>query len=460
MKDKTTFENEVKEIYHWSCRYGYDNKPLDFSKPISKEDFDEFMQACHTGFKEAQKLIIENLLDIELEKKELTEKLKEYRRNREKDLQATTELEIKTLDYREKIMRKLADSIAWHLIRGHHYIGRRLYLGETFPSLLSEGFDATMKIAEDINSNVNEFALISDITSFIQIGDIFSISEDGSPQLLEVKSGETNKLALDILKEIYSTTEPGKEVDVTETLKESDKKLVQQVERMHKQNIRASTAANTIKNEKGTDPKTGLSVNVVEGQNSDETYIDVIRNLLTISKEKECAYTVVDNILHIGVYRGKFIPYGGKMLQEVAKSVIGREFPMYNILANLSINICEPLFTKDLSEEDIFDIITGRVIIWMVIDFDQLIEFFKFAGYDARWLSTKETHRIKEDFKGLPIFIFNNQAICITKDDLKFPLGDGIISRIIGDNQKPTSVALGFMDIIEDATTKEEYKSQ
>lgn len=447
MKDREVFFNEIEVIHQLACKYGQNNIKLDPSKPFLKEDLKNFTRKCHIGFKKAQDLIITYLIEIELEKKDLTSQIKEHRRNREKELETEKLLLIRILDYREKLLRKLADSIAWHMITGHHYIARRLFLGETYPSLLSEGFDAVIKVAEDINKNTDEFALISDLTSFIQIGDIFHRATDGY-HLIEVKSGEKNEIAQNILHDLYTKTENDEKCEMYESL---DENMLKQLERMHRQNVRAATAIDTIRNERGSDPKTGHQVHVTESNTDISTYIDAIRELLSVSKKKKWGYNVIDGILHIGVYREEWILLGEKMLPQIVKDECGKEFPMFNFMQNIFINICEPIFLKELPEEDIFDIISGRVVIFMIINFDKVIELFKFIGYDAGWLSTKKTHKLKEQIDASSIFIFNNQAIYVTHESMEFHVGDGIITRIIGDNLKPFNAILGFIDIINDA---------
>jgi hypothetical protein len=447
MKEREIFLNGIKEIHQLACKYGQNNVEIDISKLLSKEDLENFTSKCHIGFKEAQDLIITNLIEIELEKKKLTSQIKEHRRNREKELEKKKLFLTRVLDYREKLIRKLADSIAWHMIAGHHYIARRLFLGETYPSLLSEGFDTVKKVVDDLNKNTAEFALISDLTSFIQIGDIFHRSSDGY-HLIEVKSGKKNEVAETILHDLYTKKENDEKCKMYEYL---DENMLKQLERMHRQNIKAAIAIDTIKNEKGFDLKTGHQVYVMESNADTGTYIDVIRDLISASKTKKWGYNVIDGILHIGVYREEWVPLGKEILSQIVKEECGKDFPLFNFMQNISMNICEPIFLKELPEEDLFDLISGKVVIFMIINFEKLIELFKFIGYDAGWLSTKKTHRLKEQLDASSIFIFNNQAIYINYESMEFHIGDGIITRIIGDNLKPFNVALGFIDIINNA---------
>lgn len=455
MKEREIFLNGIKEIYQLACKYGQNNIKINTSKPLSKEDLENFTRKCHIGFKEAQDLIITNLIEIELEKKKLTSQIKEHRRNREKELEKKKLFLTRVLEYREKLIRKLADSIAWHMIAGHHYIARRLFLGETYPSLFSEGFDTVKKVVDDLNKNTAEFALISDLTSFIQIGDILHQSSDGY-HLIEVKSGKKNEVAETILHDLYTKIENDEKCKMYEPL---DENMLKQLERMHRQNIRAAIAIDTIKNEKGFDLKTGHQVYVMESNADTGTYIDVVRDLISVSKTKKWGYNVIDGILNIGVYREEWIPLGKEILSQIVKEECGKDFPLFNFMQNISMNICEPIFLKELPEEDLFDLISGKVVIFMIINFEKLIELFKFIGYDAGWLSTKKTHRLKEQLDASSIFIFNNQAIYINHESMEFHIGDSIITRIIGDNLKPFNAALGFIDIINNAVNSMKNKS-
>ena len=74
-------------------------------------------------------------------------------------------------NFKEHIIRKLADSIAWRMIGGQNYIARRLCLRESSrPTLKASSLASVLNIVNEYNdSNPLGFALISDITSFVQL---------------------------------------------------------------------------------------------------------------------------------------------------------------------------------------------------------------------------------------------------------------------------------------------------
>ncbi|KAF5051584.1 hypothetical protein DSECCO2_417430 [anaerobic digester metagenome] len=154
METEEEFQDNFKRIYALACKNGQDKVKLDFSNPIDKKSEALFITECYKGFNKAQNFIIELLLkyekDLELNKKNL----KQYRDRRDEPKTNETNNLIVKLEYRESLIRKLADSIAWQLIGGQNYIARRLYLGESPPTLSSSNFTSVRDTVNFLNMNI------------------------------------------------------------------------------------------------------------------------------------------------------------------------------------------------------------------------------------------------------------------------------------------------------------------
>ena len=443
MESREEFEQQIRSIYQLACKNGLNSGVLNSEEEVTQEKFETFITACHDGFKEAQQLILEKLIEIEKEVQICKAQLKEARRAKNKTLIGALTEKLSFLDYREQVLRKLADSIAWQIIFGHHYVARRLYLGETFPSLLSEGLTETKKIADKLNEDPLNFALIADITSFIQIGDILHRLKD-EYQMIEVKSGGKNKEARKILDDLYAGV--GGEIDNSEKL---DSKMLDQIGRMHRQDVKMSRAASTITNEKGEDPKTGRNVRISEIEIVPETYLGVVSELMQESRKNGGAYAVVEDVIHIGAYREDMRGPGKELLKGYVKMQTDRSFPVFSLMQNLIINISEPIFVKDLTDEEKFDLVTGRVMVYLVIDFDKFIDLLNVHGCQARWLSKRETQQYRERHGSDGLLIFDNQAITIEVSGRKSILGDAALGRILGDNLLPSVVARSYAELLK-----------
>src|SRR5690606_4845983 len=102
--------------------------------------------------------------------------------------------ENENLDFNEHILRKLADSIAWQILRENHIV-RRFCTSDKLQTIQPSNLRREKKFVDSYNeSNPLSFALLSDITSFIQIGDALIFNyEDNTRIVVELKDGETNE---------------------------------------------------------------------------------------------------------------------------------------------------------------------------------------------------------------------------------------------------------------------------
>lgn len=75
------------------------------------------------------------------------------------------------------------------------------------------------------------------------------------------------------------------------------------------------------------------------------------------------------------------------------------------------------MFFKPFGVDTIFDIMFGRVQVFLAINLDKLIERYNERGIGARWLTRKETHKILDSGAKYKPFIFENKAIEIMLND-------------------------------------------
>ncbi len=123
----------------------------------------------------------------------------------------------------------------------------------------------------------------------------------------------------------------------------------------------------------------------------------------------------------------------------------GKNYPVNNLVNLISIPTVQPIFSKPFGIENTMNIIFDRIRIYICIDFYKLIGIFNSFDAEAKWLSRKETQKIKE-YNGVNhgMFLFDNKAISVKYNDKEICLGPGIVSRILYDNLKPIS-AVGLM---------------
>ncbi len=433
---------KLKKIADFAFGYGIDTilneqfKLGNFDK-LEKSILEKFYVVCHDGFKIAQKLIIEEIMQYQTFLRDSTIELKEYRRQQNKEKEESSQIKIRIIEQRLYNFSHIADGIAWLLIGGQIHIVRRLYIQEKSSKYLdSSNIEHAIKVAEKINENPNDFALISDLTGFIQIGDLL-VRHNNFIEIIELKEGKINHEIKQFFESIEKTEKKITEEDLE---KKFDTTTIKQIKRMQRQKERAFNATNIINNDKGQDPVTGANIIIGTPNISTEYYHKELSKLYDDLKNKIWAYTVIDRCLHIGMYRDE----GIRMAPFIIKQLLKEETMNYIVIDWLSIthNLSEPLFCKPFPPEFIIDILTGKIKIIIGLNIDMLIYSFNVLGLKTKWLTEKETMKNKQSENRKEIFICNKRGIVSTlSNGQDLIISGGIISKILYDSIKPKNIA-------------------
>lgn len=433
------FQKTIEEIFFYSVRYGA-VKHAEENQKI--EDFNpkRFYKLCNDGFKLAQQKILGTLKESHANLTSLKERLKDSRRKKDKDSTNQLAQEIGIESYKEELIRNLAFTIAWQIFNGKREILARLYTGESgAKDLTGAGFEGILQAADDINSKSDNFALISDLTNNIQIGDLLVIYPDRH-ELIEVKTGKKNEEAFRLIK-FYETNNI--EISEERLEKSFDKHLSKQILRIKKQEDKSSKVKKIIETDQGADPKhKDTNVHLKDSSIPDETYHSEIIDLLEKLKEKDWAYTSITGVINVGAYKHDWRFHG----KEVLKG-INNGYPVHDLMSTLGITIAEPIFAKPFEDKTIMDIAFGRIKIYVGIDFDQFIKFSNDFGLPMRWSTTKEFAKYVSNipFNNKEIFSFENKGLVIgdskTKESTLF-VGQGMLIRMLFDHIQPYTLVM------------------
>lgn len=444
MKTLKEHKKILRDIADLSFSYGYDNSSIDFSKidnldEVSKGKKEEFIHSCHEGYKLAQNKLVDEILsyqDLQISKKP---KLKEARRQRDEDLEEKITKELKIIEQRLKTFSHIADGIAWQLIGGEIHIAKRFYLQEKGQKRLKESnIDHAIKVAREINKDPNNFALISDITNFIQIGDLLVVSE-GTIGIMELKQGKVNKQITEFLARLKKEKKKIEDVNIKQKF---DKRTAKQVKRVARQQKRMQQVSDLIKNDEGIDPVTETNLTINTPAFDMQYFHENLEKLHLELKDKIWSYDVIEGCIHVGMYKGK----GLMMAPFAIKQIISQNAVNHLVVDWMSIvdNVSEPIFAKPFNPNFIIDVLTGGVRVIFGIDFDKLIELFCNVGLPTDWVSEKETMKFKQRSKHKP-FEINKRAILMKANDQEIYFGGGLISKMIYDNIKPSSLAMSML---------------
>ncbi len=431
-----SFEQRCRTIYRLACKHGAEHALRLEGERATPESF---RRACHIGFAEAQILILEELIKIQDSRKELDAKLKSARKYRDKLTAKEVKRQIGVENFKENIIRKLADSIAWHIIGGQNYIARRLCLRESSrPTLKTSNLASVLNIVNEYNdSNPLGFALISDITSFVQLGDVLLIGENGL-QIIEVKEGAKNHEAMSVISENLLTEAENEQI--REVL--DGHPLHDQIRRMLRQHTRATQATTLLNTGAGIDPATGDRVQIPDVYHIEDHYLDELQNLLTqLGLKKDWAFTELEGGLYIGAYKGLWRRLGPSLLRRSAFEEINDTYPVSSLREGLAQALVEPIFVKPLSEDQIFDIVFGRVAVFILLRLDQMLSLYSGTPATAEFLSLKQSRKQQEKCREHRLFTHEGQCVRVVgPTGAYFFMGDGFRTRVVFDSLTPQCV--------------------
>lgn len=453
MQSKDDFKITLKEISDLAFSNAVRNLKAEIQKNPDPRKWNhklqlKFKHLVHDGFKGAQLRLVEEIAFYQKMLGEYKAKLKTARVERDKKTETEFKIQIAEIENRLKFLSHIGDGIVWQLFGAQVYKIRRFYINESAKTLEESNIEHALEVASIINQNPDDFALITDITNFIQISDLI-VLKDNQLGILELKDGKVNDELMKLKTEYFAST------DVEEKLKEIqtnlDPKKLKQFFRMLKQDIRMIQTIQILNEDEGTDVNSGKKMKILTPKHKTETYSRKIAETIDKLKDSNWAYDVdCGGIIHIGVYK----PASYEMSNILIPSLLSDS--KHKLIVNYSSiikNLSEPLFAKPFSPEIIHDLLFDDLRIILGFDLDLFFrDFEKFFGVKTKVLSRKETMKIKEVDKlnSRNIFEIDNQAFELTDIETgkSMILGGGIISKLIYDNISPLTIYLDLKDML------------
>jgi hypothetical protein len=455
------FEDKTQKICDLAFAYAIRTFSSFNPTVASKKESNAFLAKCHEGFALAQEIIVEEVSRIQARIRQCTMQLKDARRKKNKEEVYQTQTGIIHQQNRELILRKIADAIAWQLFGMQRWNLRRLYLGKQMPYLDSSNIKSVMDAIKQINRKPLSFGLIADITSFIQVGDILAVnrsSESPQIQIIEVKEGKMNAKVMEFLQTFDKIRCPRIPYFFAQ---EHGKEALKQAIRVTAQQMRAAQVQQFVKTGKGRDPFLDKEILMPEGVFEEKNYDEVLVELIENCKSQGKAYGVVDECLFIGVFDPVIYPaYLADFVNNLLLDSIGKEvkrtpferseeahmittyeflenaYPVYDLRLSLTIPLSMPIFLRYLPPKSMLDIIFGKMIVMLYLDYDKWFARSTNYGIVARWATDEET---KADGSDKGIFKVLGRTPLFEKKGKIVIMGDGTFVRII-DGIRPDSI--------------------
>jgi hypothetical protein len=436
------FEYKFREIYFYIGAFGIMQKPLYpwEMETASEADKIEFKIQVHKGFRIGQSLIIEEILKLYCDKKQLKLEYIEARKIKDEKLKRFINTALKVVEHRIKILRHLADFVAWQILGYQYFRARRFHSGDkSRPDLLQTNLESVIEAVNYFHrKDPLNFALITDLTSFIDVGDLL-VSSEKSITIVECKSGSVQWQVNALLDELNQDN--WKEV-VENLIKNKGKKktgdMLKQASRTLNQMDKGSRVTNFLNNEEGKDTFTDFQVNIYESKIPLQNYYDELIESFTESIVIGYSLNVIENIVFYAVIRNVSGNEGYKIFTGLLDDL---EIRSQNIdyLHQLDIPIKAPLFVKPFSKEIMIELLMGKLKLFLAIDLDGLIQMFNERGIQARWMSKKETNKYLDSKPQYIPYMNNHQGILITINKNEIVLGSQFLTKILLDNITPSS---------------------
>lgn len=319
------------------------------------------------------------------------------------------------------------------------YIARRLYRGETAPSLTTSNAQSALDVARSIaGPDFAKFGLLADLTSFVQHGDILAIGTHRARlEIIEVKEGPVNETILEFL----STLPEGAAEAAFQSFRSLEgEKTYEQQRRVVRQKERGAAISQLPTNERGVDPNLDIEVRIGSTPFAVELYDNRLSAIIDRSVERGWAIDVIDDCLFLAAYRGVMRTGAERIFSPwFQSSKPSRESPIIDLASSLTTPLALPPFARFIRRDQALDLVFGRCRVMLGLNVPAFVELIRNCGAIVRPATKKERAMFSRGRAGL--LISDGQAIIVELGDAKIALNDGYLLRMLYDGVSPKSAA-------------------
>ncbi|MCK9398298.1 MAG: hypothetical protein M0Q44_22270 [Methylobacter sp.] len=410
-------EQVARELYEKACCGSKKHGPeIDSGSEFKKDSavWKKFFSAAHNGMRAAQDHIIDRVQSGS------------------------------TMSGSEQLLyRDISDSIAYQFLGGQLCHARRLFLGHKQPNLKQSNFESVVATARSIvDKSPDAMPLLSDLTTFVQVGDILSFDPERRLSIIEVKEGAVNQRISSFLN-FYEESRCDRALGYF--LASEGPHTANQMQRMMRQIKRMEHVKEVIASGKSVDPDTGLNIHIPEEFIPVGDWNEELNTLLQQSGEHGWAFDVIDDCLFVACYAdGLMLPDSHLAFNMWFEYCGGTpECPRARMMDSMHVPLALPVFLRSITAEDMFDLLFGRKQIYMGLNIEALIKKCEKAGLIVRPGTNRETSRINQ--AGAKPYRHDGKSIFIGNGRNEMVLMDGIFLRAFFHGQKPVSIIESYL---------------
>lgn len=416
----SVLEFELRQLYELACQ---NSKPLwpridPYQEELPDESLiEDFFRLTHLGMRKAQESMLDRLL-CQDESDELS-------------------------SVRYFAYRGVADAIAWQLLGSELAYAKRFFMAKPSPSLYESNIQSVISAAEKLHSTYSDsIALITDLTSFIQVGDILLRQPNKGISIYEVKEGKVNQEILGLLNQGQSAEE---QFSSNEVLKSKPEKFRKQFERALRQKMRMENVSETLLKDEGTDAATGRHVVLPTPSSYIGSWYPKLLEAYDRCMERGWGIALVQDCFYIGCYEAGKFSRPGQMAFEVwfSSQAATEDCPRMSLIACMTDPIALPIYSLPIPDEFKFDLLFGRKHVSLGLNVPELVRLAQLHGINVRFASKKETTQALQR-NGNFLWRYQGKAIYILKNGDKIFLGEGFTLRVFFHGEKPIDTLRAF----------------
>ena len=402
-------EDLARELYKLACR---GSEPL-WDEINPQKGFKEnpelqkiFLFASHAGMNAAQKKLVELVQSQE-----------------------------PPTDSHVVLIRGIADAMVWQLIGEQLCYARRFYKERLPVNLKESNFESVVFRAEENTRRYpGSISIISDLTSFVQVGDLFTMNSEGRITISEVKTGKKN---YEISNFIKSFIETPCEHALDHFAREQGQSGMKQLQRMLRQGKRMEHVTEVMATGKSVDPDTKHTINIPEDFVYMPKWDYELNSILESADSEGYGYDVIDNCLFMGAYSKDGISEQGYALFNMLFDHYegGLESPRCRLYDCMIVPLALTIFNLKISDEHKFDLLFGRKNVCLGLNITNFIEGLEKVGLTVREATNKEASKMEQ--KGEQPYRWKGKAILIGNGKGEVFLSHGLFVRIFFHGQRP-----------------------
>ena len=439
-KSSDDFNNFIVELMKLVCRHGIDIHVPDRDNHLSMQ---YFRNKVHEGWKKAQDMACGELLKYLDEKSQILAKIKERNRNKQKEAAKSLKDAMAVIDSRIRRIQYVFNTIPWTIFGMQDYVVRRFYRGESQNNISRKSLGELYEVSDEFNRRESDVAIMCDLTTFMHVGDLLIVGTvDGKDRisLAEVKQGKKNSEMLNILR---SYDESGCDRFLHHATRDFDESDRKQFIRILNQKAAMAQVQETLETDKGVDLSTGQPIRLSgDGKYVPSTYCEKINEAYeTLNQDQEWAIGDVDGCLFFGMYKGKMLP-AGRFMFDSWMDISEIKGPIVSYASSFYTDTARPILTQPISGDLIDDLLTGKIVIYICVDFSKLVHECSKVGVPARLASKKDSAKMYA--KSQQGVMYDGQMITVGSDDGAMFLGGGAFHRMVYNFNMPIDLLRTF----------------